>query len=160
MTSPGRGRGRSTKTVTSIVSDGKFYCFHGDRGGGRCGNSHFCGDVIFEWPLRKLVMYFPLSDISQRYFSVLNQTLPECDWWYQTRSAKSNHSWYVDFIFRYDRWKDGWRGSRCGDDKTFMVLWGVFYYCGLIVVIYEYYRGLIANVGFYDEDCASLVSDA
>ena len=28
-----REGGRSTKTVTSIVSDCKFYCFHGDRGG-------------------------------------------------------------------------------------------------------------------------------
>ena len=32
MTSRGKG-GRSTKTVTSIVSDCKFYCFHCDRGG-------------------------------------------------------------------------------------------------------------------------------
>ena len=32
MTSRGKG-GRSTKTVTSIVSDCKFYCFYGDRGG-------------------------------------------------------------------------------------------------------------------------------
>ena len=29
----GREGGRSTKTVTSIVSDCKFYCFHGNRGG-------------------------------------------------------------------------------------------------------------------------------
>ena len=31
MTSPGKG-GRSTKTVTSIVSECKFFCFHGDKG--------------------------------------------------------------------------------------------------------------------------------
>ena len=29
----GREEGTSTKTVTSIVSDCKFYCFHVDRGG-------------------------------------------------------------------------------------------------------------------------------
>ena len=29
----GREGGRSTKTVTSIDSDCKFYCFHGDKGG-------------------------------------------------------------------------------------------------------------------------------
>ena len=32
----------------NIVSNCKFYCVTGE--GGRCGNGHFCGDVIFEWP--------------------------------------------------------------------------------------------------------------